>query len=64
MKLQEKGKLLRGMLSAPKASDANLNLLHTPYQRTVSDSSNSLRNRQTLRQTSPVLCNSSKIDFL
>jgi len=31
MKLQEKGKLLRGMVSVPNASDANLNLLHTHH---------------------------------
>jgi hypothetical protein len=64
MKPQEKGKLLRGMLSTPNASDTNLNLLLTPYHRTVSESSTSRRNRQTLRATSPVLYNSSKMDFL
>jgi len=64
MKLQGKGKLLGGMLSSPNAYDANLNLLHTPYQRTVSESSTSRRNRQTLRANSPVLYNSSKTDFL
>jgi hypothetical protein len=64
MKLQEKDKLLRGILSAPNALDAKLNLLHTSYQRTVPQSSTSQRNRQTLQANSPVLYNSSKIYFL
>jgi hypothetical protein len=33
------------MFSAPNPSDANLNLLHTPYQRVVSESSTSRRKR-------------------
>ena len=35
MKLQGKGRLLRGMISAPYAFGANFNLQHTSYQRTV-----------------------------